>query len=658
MAEYISSKSKGLRKLTVLAICLIVTLTAVMFPMSNHAAAAYLTGKVTVTDTPLNVRSQPDSTSKKLGTLNNGDIVTITATVNGTRITTSKWYQIIFNGGTAYVSCTYVTIVTEYVYNQQFEDHLNNQGFPESYKEGLRNLFAIHPNWTFNANHTGLKWSDALAGECELKRSLVQKSSIGSYLSYQQGAYNFDTDSLVVFDSGGWVQASQPLVAYCLDPRNYLTDNYALAFLNLSYTGTETEENVSAILSGTFMSGNLPDNSMTFAQAIMKAASEAGVSAYNLASRIRQEQGSNGNSLATGTVSGYEGYYNYFNIQAAAGNGLSAIQNGAAYAKSQGWNSPYAAILGGAKFIAKGYISVGQNSLYLQRFDLVENGGYYTHQYMTNIRAVFGEASSLKNAYTDSALLSNLTLTIPVFDDMPDSACTAPTGTGSNNYLMQNLWVDGFSITPSFYAYTNSYELVVESSVSSINVCANGYAGSTVTGAGNISLDYGYNHVNVTVTSEAGTPNLYTLTVYRKSNEAPQINCTKYSFIDTFVSEVEAETSVSDFIRNLEVSSSGTVTVSDRLGNVKNESEFVGTDDAVKIYWNGNVYKQFTVAVDGDINGDGKLTAVDLLMGKAHITGKSILTGAPLIAADIDRNGYVSTRDMLLAQKIILKSIL
>ena len=71
------------------------------------------------------------------------------------------------------------------------------------------------------------------------------------------------------------------------------------------------------------------------------------------------------------------------------------------------WNSRYKAILGGAKYIATGYISVGQNTLYLQKFDVVANGGLYSHQYMSNIMAASSEGIRTYNKYSNMGQLSN-----------------------------------------------------------------------------------------------------------------------------------------------------------------------------------------------------------------------------------------------------------
>ena len=129
----------------------------------------------------------------------------------------------------------------------------------------------------------------------------------------------------------------------------------------------------------------------------MNAAELYDVSPYHLVSRVIQEVGSNGSRSVSGTEPGYEGIYNYYNIGAYQSSDpvINALKWASTPSSNEKylrpWNSRYKAILGGAKYIATGYISVGQNTLYLQKFDVVANGGLYSHQYMSNIMAASSE---------------------------------------------------------------------------------------------------------------------------------------------------------------------------------------------------------------------------------------------------------------------------
>ena len=114
----------------------------------------------------------------------------------------------------------------------------------------------------------------------------------------------------------------------------------------------------------------------------MDAANSSGVSPYYLAARIRQEVGVNGSASIYGTYEGYEGIFNFYNI--GANSGEDPIGNGLKYASNNTmgkyllpWNDPVKAIKGGAIWIARNYIAVGQDTLYLQKFDVDNSDGTY-----------------------------------------------------------------------------------------------------------------------------------------------------------------------------------------------------------------------------------------------------------------------------------------
>ena len=240
-----------------------------------------------------------------------------------------------------------------------------------------------------------------------------------------------------------WKCASTAAVAYYMDPRNSLNENYIFQFEQLTYDEkNQTKEGVELILKPcnyaqgkvTYYDskGNKKTLDKTYVDVIMEASKEYNISPYHLASRIRQEQGAgNAGSMISGTWTGgdgnYKGLYNFFNICAY---GKNIVQNGLKYAKSQGWTDPEKSIKGGAKILASGYISIGQDTLYLEKFDVVNGGdGYYSHQYMTNVSASKTEGYTIRNTYTNMGLLSSeskIKFKIPVYKNMPEQICPQP----------------------------------------------------------------------------------------------------------------------------------------------------------------------------------------------------------------------------------------
>ena len=123
------------------------------------------------------------------------------------------------------------------------------------------------------------------------------------------------------------------------------------------------------------------------------------------------------------------------------------IKNGLAYAKKAGWNTRYAALEGGAKILAKNYIGVGQDTLYFQKFNVVNQKNLYSHQYMANLAAAYNEGRKLGQGYADKQ--QAFVFRIPVYSGMPASAVTFTASGNPNNYL-KSLSVTGQTLTPVF----------------------------------------------------------------------------------------------------------------------------------------------------------------------------------------------------------------
>ena len=365
-----------------------------------------------------------------------------------------------------------------------FSTEMKAAGFPDSYITGLTQLHKQYPQWKFEAVDTGLDWGTVITKESVNGVNLVPKSGDDARKSTAAGAYDWNTNTWTIYDGSNWVAANSGYIAYYMDPRNFLNETDIFQFESLSFNKSQTKSGVNAILSGTFMAKTVTDSDETtlnYADSFMKIGELTGVSPYHLASRVRQEQGLNGtSSLISGTYKGYEGYFNYFNVGAAGVTSTLVIQNGLAYAKKAGWDTRYKALLGGSQLLAKNYIAVGQDTLYFQKFNVVNAKNLYGHQYMSNLTAAYTEGRKLGQGYTDKQ--QAFVFRIPVYKSMPASAVTFKATGNPNNYL-KNITVVGQSLTPGFKSDTTKYSLVVENSVSSISVSATAVAStSTITG--------------------------------------------------------------------------------------------------------------------------------------------------------------------------------
>lgn len=492
------------------------------------ASAANMTGSCTAD--VLNVRSGAGTGYSKTGTVSYGDSLTILSET--TDSSGAKWYKISCGNVTGYVSAAYVQLTSsgsQSSSDADFESYMTKQGFPESYKPYLRKLHEQHPKWIFTAQKLGVNWNTALKEECVVGRNLVHSSALASWKSMEKGAYDFNGGYWYGLD-GSWVAASKEIIMYYMDPRNFLNDTYIFMFENQSYDPSyQTESGVKTILADTFMSGSYtcPDTKKkyTYSQTFMDAAKKSGVSPYHLASRCRNEQGVNGAPQSLGTVKGYENYFNFFDIQAYATSTMTAAEMGCKYAKTTNptyllpWTNQYKSIVGGSIFLGTGYITKGQDTLYLQKFDMVDGGnGLYYHQYMTCVFGQANEAISLKNAYSQDILNSAMEFKIPVYNNMPDKLCPKPTSSGDNNNYLKSLSVSGTSISPKFDKFTASYTAKVNAEVSSVTVNANPLGKSAkVSGKGKVSLKTGENIVKVTCTAASGVKRSYTIKITRKA---------------------------------------------------------------------------------------------------------------------------------------------
>lgn len=492
------------------------------------ASAANMTGSCTAD--VLNVRSGSGTSYSKTGTVSYGDSLTILSET--TDSSGAKWYKISCGNVTGYVSAAYVQLTSsgsQGSSDADFESYMTKQGFPESYKPYLRKLHEQHPKWIFTAQKLGVDWNTALKEECVVGRNLVHSSALASWKSMEKGAYDFNGGYWYGLD-GSWVAASKEIIMYYMDPRNFLNDTYIFMFENQSYDPSyQTESGVKTILADTFMSGSYtcPDTKKkhTYSQTFMDAAKKSGVSPYHLASRCRNEQGVNGAPQSLGTVKGYENYFNFFDIQAYATSTMTAAEMGCKYAKTTNptyllpWTNQYKSIVGGSIFLGTGYITKGQDTLYLQKFDMVDGGnGLYYHQYMTCIFGQANEAISLKNAYSQDILNSEMEFKIPVYNNMPDKLCPKPTSSGDNNNYLNSLSVSGTSISPKFDKFTTSYTATVKAEISSVTVNANPLGKSAkVSGKGKVSLKTGENTIKVTCVAASGVKRTYTIKITRKA---------------------------------------------------------------------------------------------------------------------------------------------
>lgn len=432
--------------------------------------------------------------------------------------------------GTPVTTKTYKFTIWRIAESTEAEFQAQLAKFPKSYQTELRTIHTKYPNWLFVVQDTNLVWNDVIDTESAGTISLISKYNAAEY-----------KESSVIQDGTEFVLASRAAVEYYIDPRNFLNEKTIFQFEQLSYNANiHTLAGITKLISGC---GVAP-----FASSFLSAGQISKVSPYHLAARSRQEVsvGTGLSVIATGNYAGadgkYLGYYNFYNIGTGSstntdllmqrGLGFAMGLNSSGVMKSAAdlakynlpWDSAAKAIVGGGIYIGENYINKGQDTLYLQKFDVDPIDGLYYHQYMQNIQAPYSESSGTYNAYSQmNALGSNFIFKIPVYRDMPLLTSPKPEDTNKLNSLA----VDGYTLFPVFDASSDTaYTLTVPAEITKITLTASSLnSNAVIAGTGSKNLVYGTENIFVvSCTPVNGEKREYTIHVTRNYPEKSSNN--------------------------------------------------------------------------------------------------------------------------------------
>ncbi|MCQ2452624.1 MAG: SH3 domain-containing protein [Oscillospiraceae bacterium] len=517
-----------------------------------------------------------------------------------------------------------------------FQSVLNQ--FPESYWPGLLALHKLYPNWVFRPLTVSLDWDYTISKEVQDNYSLTSLVEAptwtavpSSYKCCESYAFNWSTGQWIPKDNGSLVCASRELIEYYMDPRNFMDTTYIFQFLEMSFdASTQTVAGVQAILNGSFMAGDLPDEPGTsYAQCIYNASKIYGANPYVIAAKLLGEQGRNGSALTSGTYAGYEGYYNYFNYNAYGNGSAAIITNGLSYAKKQGWDTHRKSIEGGTAKYVSGYIAGGQSTPYLTRFDVLGSRPF-THQYASDICYAWSEASKISKIYTSDIREQSLTFTLPVYQSMPESACSKPSGDSSPYLKLKSLTASAGSLSPRFQPEITSYTLTLPAGSTSANLIATGMDDSaTVSGGGTVSVG---SVAAITVTSRYGETKSYTVRVISSALDTSSSSLT----LEGGMAIATKGATANAIISKAGGSSSAKIWSG---GKEKTGSSLVATGDALVYYdHSGASLGAFSLVVPDDVNGDAKMDIKDVSALFRACTTQESLTDAQLRAAEIEGN--------------------
>ena len=556
----------------------------------------------------------------------------------------------------AILSLTIIPIKSAYAattYTQTLKSGISN--FPKEYQNALNQIKKLHPNWNFEAYYTGISWDNVILNETAThgKNRVINSAD----LSWKCSCGNV---------ASGYACASEGIVKYYLDPRNFLNEVNIFQFLEISYNSkTHNLSGIKNAVKNTFLDNevtytliekkevevekkvkNTEGNTNTtevkkvkeiqdieveytkhYAEIILEASKKSNMSPYSIVTKIIQEVGTNGSSSVSGKYEGYKGYYNFYNLGAYdTGN---AIVNGLKYAKDKGWNNQYTAIIEGAKEIANSYTNAGQNTAYFYKWDVVgtkilqsgktqtvSSSNMFWHQYMTNVQDPTSQSKSLYNTYAKNGILDeSLNFVIPVYNNMTTEN-SMPSGlTTDDGDLYYVNCTDGLAIReqPTTSGkklgtlYKNTLVVMLERECKE----ANGYKWDKVKLSNGLT---GYVASKYLTFKASGTKKDYK---YEKTENENIIIMT----LGITIEKIEGGTAV---------------------GEIK-------TGAKIKI---GD--KQYTAVVLGDINGDGSIDTGDSFRLKQSIMEvKNISDKSQQKAADLNNDGSIDTGDSFILKKHI-----
>lgn len=621
---------------------------------------------------------------------NSNSAVTELAFGTGVKVTgkSGNMYKITYDTNkTGYVSANYVINVdagkrtTNVSGIETYDNYCNSlisKGFDRSYCQYLYHLHSKYPNWEFKADVLEYTLDEATAEE-EGKVVLQTKNS--NY--WLNGKYI----------EGDYYYINQAVIASFMDPRNSLYESLIFQFLDLESSKNISNDSALKKIAG---SGNLSK----YFDEFEKAAVTVSINPVHIMARSEQEGANKSNygaitglyTTSTGRKSaqGYslDGYYNFYNIGSYTDSNYDyTVQRGLAYAagflesnscivkNSNGkyeysaskcgqlsynrpWNTPEKAIIGGAEFIANDYVRKGQDTLYYQKFNVSTYSSYtdFSHQYMTNIHAPVNEGGRIYEAYKAGNLLnSKFTFIIPVYKNMsPD--VSEPVDKSSNSRL-SSISIDGKAIS-DFDAVRVEYTYNAITSANSIKVEAkteDSKASVSGTGTYNFTSD-GTVKVTLTVTAEDGSKTVYVVDIKKV---VPSESITVNDVVSKMGVKVDGSimygispgTEVSTLVKTV-TSNKGQASVVNSSNKSKTTGALASGD---KITISGtNEKKVYTIAVRGDVNGDGAVKINDLILVQSHILNKGKLTGYKLYAGDTNYDGAVKINDLIMIQSQIL----
>ena len=594
-------------------------------------------------------------------------------------------------------------------YTQTLKSGISN--FPKEYQSALNKIKDKHPNWNFEAYYTGIPWSTVLLNETSSHgRNRVIKTADASWRCSCGNV------------ASGYACASEGIIGYHLDARNFLNEINIFQFLEISYNSKiHNLSGVKSAVKGTFLDNTITyrkngkSYTKSYAEIILEAAEESNMSPYSIVTKIIQEVGTNGSASVKGTYSGYKGYYNFYNLGAYdTGN---AIVNALKYAKDTGWDNQYDAIIDGAIQISNSYTNAGQNTAYFYKWDVVgtkilksgssqkvSSSDMFWHQYMTNVQDPTSQSKPLYNTYARNGVLDkSLNFIIPIYEDMPSSV-DMPSGFSddtedlyyvncTDGLRVRNKASTSGSILATLYKntkvqmitknYTTANGIVWDKIKLSngvtgytadkyLTACKTNTDSDTVIGTAktteNLKLRKSASTSGVLLTTIPKNTQIDILQKDVSNSNGYNWYKVKYGSYKGYVASQYLNVNNSNNNNNNNDNKSDEIKLNDEYAKVDGSTLIVKPTSTIKNIANsasGTLKtgekvkvgsKSYTVAMLGDANGDGKVTAIDYMKIKNNIMGSSTLAKTNKIAADVNMDERITAIDYMKIKNYIMGS--
>lgn len=576
------------------------------FPMFVYAKSYY----GVITGAGVRVRKDPSSTNYyKMAS--SGEIFNMpdAELLPGNSDCQNGWYKVNYNESSiGYVCSNYIKVYEKAestidggTPSNDCEREMQQKGFPSSYWSGLCSLKSSHSNWDFVAMTT-----DTTGNTIDWNMSVNAESSCGkNYISTSNAAYK-DSGCTKTGDSG-YYPVSTSAVKYYMDPRNFLNEVNIFMFESQNRNDSVNQESYKTASSKIFGNSYLIQQIPNLTEYIKNASNETGVSQTAIASRIKQELGN--------AKLGY--------TYPVDGSALYSVVSGN-YTTRTGWTYNGVSVDNYYNFFNIAAYDGSDVTKQALIYALNHKWGGTGNQDVDRQAAVTGGSQFLNNKYV---------------------------GMGQNTAYYQK-----FNIFPSVTTsrYLNQYMTNIQAPVSESKILYNAYKDAGILDSSFKFYIPVYQGMDSTPTSvedvenNSNTNNNPT----QKSSVESIVNSAGFRYSNGYISKINIGTNVDD-IKNALASVGGSVSITDASGK---EVSGVAVGTGYRINISGATNETLIAVVYGDVSGDGKINALDLLKVQKQILGTANLNGSYKEAADVSHDGNINALDLLKVQKNILNT--